>query len=502
MEMTIPTEILFVRQHHEAKRAGIHKDYRVVIGDKAFSWASRKDFPDVGKPTILWEQPVHDRTYATTPDIVIPDGQYGAGTQVIDYAQKGNAVVADDAYHLELNNGDRFLIKKAPEHYGEKAWLFLRKKPMSSESNKYLEKVAEKKKSLVSPGSEMLGGALLAAGHKRIPAAVGSASRKAVEKHRAAYMAKAHRAGEPLSKPFMEVMNKGAKGNVRRIAVGNALVKGSRTAGWVGGGLILHSLARSSKEGMDNKANVYLEKVASSKDRKRDNIHGWTRAGAVIGSSLAAGVVATPVAHALTHAVKKGWESPSSYTEADVKSYVKAKNVRHATRSGTSSYDNDLTAHYHPPGINGYKRPNVHAKSPTTALHEYGHAHSFNRARKAFGRTGTKLHYGSIIASQKLTVGIGGLAGAYAATSDNDKARKYAPAAVAASTVPLLVEEARASLSPAKHLWKTRGRKVAGEFLKKMAPAYGTYLAAAGTAVGTASIAKHFKNRAIEKANK
>lgn len=140
--MSTPTQILFVRQKHDAKRAGLHYDFRVVIGDKAFSWATRKDFPEVGKPTILWEQPVHHKSYLDNPDITIPEGQYGAGTQVIDYAQKGNALVQNDAYHLELNNGDRFLIKKAPDSYGEKAWLFLRKKKLEDKKNPYLEKVA------------------------------------------------------------------------------------------------------------------------------------------------------------------------------------------------------------------------------------------------------------------------------------------------------------------------------------------------------------------------
>lgn len=140
--MSKPTQILFVRQKHDAKRAGLHYDFRVVIGDKAFSWATRKDFPEVGKPTILWEQPVHHASYLNNPDITIPEGQYGAGTQVIDYAQKGNAIVQNDAYHLELNNGDRFLIKKAPDSYGEKAWLFLRKKKVEDKKNPYLEKVA------------------------------------------------------------------------------------------------------------------------------------------------------------------------------------------------------------------------------------------------------------------------------------------------------------------------------------------------------------------------
>ena len=30
-------QVLFTRQRHEADRAGLHWDYRIVIGDKAYS---------------------------------------------------------------------------------------------------------------------------------------------------------------------------------------------------------------------------------------------------------------------------------------------------------------------------------------------------------------------------------------------------------------------------------------------------------------------------------
>lgn len=122
------TPILLTRQRHEAKRAGMHYDVRIVIGDKAFSWATKKEMPTPGKPILLFEQPTHTASYALSKHIVIPDGQYGAGETFLDFAQKGKAQIHDDAYHLDLNNGDRYLIKKMPEHYGDKAWLFLKKK--------------------------------------------------------------------------------------------------------------------------------------------------------------------------------------------------------------------------------------------------------------------------------------------------------------------------------------------------------------------------------------
>lgn len=256
--MSKPTQILFVRQRHDAKRAGLHNDYRVVIGEKAFSWASRKDFPEIGKPTILWEQPVHHAAYLNNPDITIPEGQYGAGTQVIDYAQKGNAVVQNDAYHLELNNGDRFLIKKAPDSYGEKAWLFLRKKKMEDKKNPYLEKSAE-----ASPGAEALGGAAVLAvadvQHKKL-------MRKGVKNlrdHHKEYMATTNKAGKPFSAPYMEAMRKGATKNIdmeKSLMRKSKAIRGAGAA--IGGGLLAHSLYRAVTEKRASE-NPYLEKVAA-----------------------------------------------------------------------------------------------------------------------------------------------------------------------------------------------------------------------------------------------
>lgn len=149
------TPILLVRQRHEAKKAGLHYDLRVVIGDKAYSWATKKEMPVPGKPILLFEQPVHDRAYATSKHIVIPDGQYGAGETFLDFAQKGKAQIHDDAYHLDLNNGDRYLIKKMPDNkYGDKAWLFLKKKEPSVD-NPYLTKAAGLYDDLVSHRSAL-----------------------------------------------------------------------------------------------------------------------------------------------------------------------------------------------------------------------------------------------------------------------------------------------------------------------------------------------------------
>lgn len=124
----MPThDIILVHQLHEADRAGTHTDWRVVIGDKAYSWATKKEVPTPGKKIILWEQPIHDKEYALTEKIVHPKGSYGAGTSTQVYAQKGTAEVGEDHYKLALNNGDTFTIKKLPK-LGEGAWLLINTK--------------------------------------------------------------------------------------------------------------------------------------------------------------------------------------------------------------------------------------------------------------------------------------------------------------------------------------------------------------------------------------
>jgi hypothetical protein len=266
--MKNPTPVLFVRQKHDAKRAGLHYDYRIVIDDKAFSWASKKEFPEVGKPTILWEQPVHTAHYATTPSIVIPDGQYGAGTQVIDYAQKGSSQTINNDYHLELNNGDRFLIKKAPEHYGEKAWLFLRKKALD-DKNPYLEKAAAAKNNDASVAMEGYAGLGLAASSKYLGKKVAEKMKPAIELHRENYMAKAKAAGKPFSKGYMSELVTGATTNSKMVDRANIAAKVTRkVAIGTGVAMIGHAAYRAYK-GHDKKAsesNVFLEKVAKKRE--------------------------------------------------------------------------------------------------------------------------------------------------------------------------------------------------------------------------------------------
>lgn len=133
------SEILFTRQRHEADVAGLHYDYRIVIGDKAYSWATRKELPEKGKSIILHEQPVHTADYALSEKVVIPKGQYGAGVTTLDWVKKGRIKKGDDHYVISTTTGEKFLLKHIPS-YGEKQWLF---KQLETKPNKYLDKAAE-----------------------------------------------------------------------------------------------------------------------------------------------------------------------------------------------------------------------------------------------------------------------------------------------------------------------------------------------------------------------
>ena len=116
-------KVLFTRQRHEADRAGLHWDYRLVIGDKAHSWATKKELPEPGKSIMLWQQPVHTAHYALSERVEIPKGQYGAGVTTLDWVKKAKAELTDDKIIIHTDDG-RFLLKKMPNYQDGSGWLF------------------------------------------------------------------------------------------------------------------------------------------------------------------------------------------------------------------------------------------------------------------------------------------------------------------------------------------------------------------------------------------
>ena len=134
--------LLLTRQRHEADRAGLHWDYRIVAGDKAYSWATKKPMPGPGSAIILHEQPVHTSHYALSKEVVIPPGEYGAGKTTLDFVRKVTVGDHADNDHmtLHLKSGDRYLLKKLDaEKYGEKAWLFKNLAPYKEHENSRLQ---------------------------------------------------------------------------------------------------------------------------------------------------------------------------------------------------------------------------------------------------------------------------------------------------------------------------------------------------------------------------
>ena len=158
--------VLFTRQRHEADRAGLHWDYRIVVGNKALSWATKKELPEAGKSIILWEQPVHTAQYSLSSH-VIPKGNYGSGLQTLEFVRKAKLHPDSTPEHIKFttSQGESFLIKKMDfDKYGEGAWLFRRIETpgMEKKANKYLKYIMNKYLIKVSSQLEKEGGKPLA----------------------------------------------------------------------------------------------------------------------------------------------------------------------------------------------------------------------------------------------------------------------------------------------------------------------------------------------------
>jgi len=147
------SQILFTRQTHDADRAGLHYDIRLVAGGKAHSFATRKELPDPGKAIMLYETSVHTADYALRKRIVIPKGNYGAGTTTLDFVRKATLTKNHDKGHfvMETTKGERFLLKPLPVIAGKKTWLFKnlgknetmeKEAAKTSKGNKYLQHLA------------------------------------------------------------------------------------------------------------------------------------------------------------------------------------------------------------------------------------------------------------------------------------------------------------------------------------------------------------------------
>lgn len=153
------SDILFTMQHHDADRAGPHNDIRLVIGNVAHSFATRKEPPPPGKAITLYETSLHTKDYALRKHIVIPKGSYGAGTTKLQFVRKAKLIENKEKGHfvMETSNGERYLLKPLPlgKDGKNKPWLFKNLGPnkvpdnvkpakpeLEKKANLYLEKIA------------------------------------------------------------------------------------------------------------------------------------------------------------------------------------------------------------------------------------------------------------------------------------------------------------------------------------------------------------------------
>lgn len=73
-------------QKHKADKAGLHYDFRLSDGSKAYSWAIRKGIPEPGEKRLAVEQPTHDPSYMSYAG-TIQDG-YGKGDVELSHLGK------------------------------------------------------------------------------------------------------------------------------------------------------------------------------------------------------------------------------------------------------------------------------------------------------------------------------------------------------------------------------------------------------------------------------
>lgn len=111
----------YVKQIHNAKKAGRHIDFRIDINGSAKSWAIRHWPKYTYEKRLAVEQPDHSVQYMSFQG-TIPNGEYGAGTVKIEDSgdldlishnkDKYKFNIGNDKYILFRTSGDQWLIEK------------------------------------------------------------------------------------------------------------------------------------------------------------------------------------------------------------------------------------------------------------------------------------------------------------------------------------------------------------------------------------------------------
>lgn len=121
----------WIRQRHQAERAGLHEDIRFGNKDTGlFSWAARKGLPAPGQKYLAVQQPLHSHGYGQFEGKI--EKGYGAGT--VEKADEGKALITKiepNKIHLTLAHKkypERYVLFRTPK-YGENKWLLMNTTP-------------------------------------------------------------------------------------------------------------------------------------------------------------------------------------------------------------------------------------------------------------------------------------------------------------------------------------------------------------------------------------
>lgn len=110
----VPGDLLtWLRQRHEARRAGTHQDIRIGSPRLGlWSWATRKDLPEPGSRIQLYEQPIHSYSYKDFEGMI--GSGYGAGR--VTKAEEGRLLLTGvDRNHIRFTlahtrHPERFIL--------------------------------------------------------------------------------------------------------------------------------------------------------------------------------------------------------------------------------------------------------------------------------------------------------------------------------------------------------------------------------------------------------
>lgn len=137
----------YVRQLHQAQRAGTHWDHRIGTPEHGlFSWATKKEMPKPGeRPRAWFQQPLHNYDYKDFDGPIVK----GYGTGGVKKEHEGDVLltkVEPDQIHFTTAHGgdpERFALIKSKD---AKRWLIVNTtptQPLGQEKTKYTSVPAE-----------------------------------------------------------------------------------------------------------------------------------------------------------------------------------------------------------------------------------------------------------------------------------------------------------------------------------------------------------------------